>query len=286
MTTSSIPIVLLFQSRDQKGIVARISDFIFRHDANIITADQHSTDPQGGHFFIRIEFIIDRSRWSLEQLAADFEAIGSQFSAVWKFFDKEQLLRMGIFVSQPDHCLFELLYLWRSGELKVAIPFVASNDPAHKSLVQQFGIPFYHVAATSSDRREEEMLAIARQSDFLVLARYMLTLSKHFLDTYSRDIINIHHSFLPSFKGAKPYHQAYERGVKVIGASAHFVSEALDEGAIISQEVEPVSHRDDVESLKRKGKNLEKIALSHAVLNYVDYRIIKYQNKTIVFANR
>lgn len=286
MALSTVPLVLLFQSRDQKGIVARISDFIFRHDANIITADQHSTDPQGGHFFIRIEFVIDRTRWTMEQLCADFEPIAGQFSAQWKFYDKELLLGMGIFVSQPDHCLFDLLYLWRSGELKVNIPFVASNDPQHKSLVQQFGIPFYHVPATASDRREEELLAIARQSDFLVLARYMLTLSKQFLDTYGRDIINIHHSFLPSFKGARPYHQAYERGVKVIGATAHFVTEGLDEGAIICQEVEPVSHRDDVESLKRKGKNLEKAALSHAVLNYVDYRIIKYQNKTVVFENR
>jgi formyltetrahydrofolate deformylase len=279
--------VLLFQCPDQRGIVAKISDFIFQLDGNIITADQYATARQGGTFFIRIEFVISRDRWNKQSLSQAFLPVIRHFGAHWSLFDKEDPLRMGIFVSQPDHCLFELLYLWKSGELKVRIPFVVSNCEAHRELVSQFGIPFHFVPATRQERKEQELLAIAGEaSDFLVLARYMLTLSGDFLARYGKDIINIHHSFLPSFKGARPYQQAYDNGVKVIGATAHFVVEHLDEGPIISQEVVRVTHRDDVESLKRKGKNLEKLALSHALLQYIDYRIIRYQNKTIVFEDK
>jgi formyltetrahydrofolate deformylase len=277
-------LVLLFQCQDQKGIVAKISDFILKHDGNIVTADQHSSDPQGGYFFIRIEFILENDQYSKKDLAASFEQIGKEFKADWSFFDKAQDLRMGIFVSQLDHCLVDLLYLYNAGELKVKIPFVLSNYEKHRKVVSAYNIPFYYVPADKNNRRESELLAYAQNStDFLVLARYMLVLSPDFLQKYGKDIVNIHHGFLPFFKGADPAACALKEGVKVIGATAHFVNNELDEGPIIAQEVENVSHKDTRDDLVRKGKNLEKRALAAAVARYIDYRIIKHENKTIVF---
>jgi formyltetrahydrofolate deformylase len=276
--------ILLFQCLDQKGIVARISDFIFGHGGNIVTADQYSTDPQGGYFFIRVEFILDKAKYDRNTLADEFLAIGKEFSAQWKIIDKSETLRMGIFVSDADHCLIDLLYLWISGELNVKIPFVLSNSEKHRKLLMQHNIPFYYVPASKENRREAELLSYAAGStDFLVLARYMLVLSPDFLKKYNKDVINIHHGFLPAFKGADPYGRALKEGVKVIGATAHFVNDKLDEGPIISQEVEDVSHKDSRQDLVRKGRNLEKKALANSILSYVDYRIIRYENKTIVF---
>jgi len=276
--------ILLFQCLDQKGIVARISDFILKHGGNIITADQYSTDPEGGYFFMRVEFILTKSQYDKDALAGEFSAIGKEFSAQWKIIDKAQTLRMGIFVSEDDHCLLDLLYLCISGELNVKIPFVLSNSEKHRKLLSQHNIPFHYVPASKENRREAELLSYAFDStDFLVLARYMLVLSPEFLKKYNKDIINIHHGFLPVFKGADPYGRALKEGVKVIGATAHFVNDKLDEGAIISQEVEYISHKDSRQDLIRKGRNLEKKALANAILSYVDYRIIKHENKTIVF---
>lgn len=273
--------ILLFQCRDQRGIVAKISDFIFRHGGNIITADQHSTDPEGGWFFMRVEFFIKESLPGLEKGLAP---IAKEFHARYKIYDKDVHPRMGIMVSRVDHCLIDLLYLWRSGELRADIPFVISNCQRHRELVEQFNIPFHFIPADKKDRKEKCILAkVSLSSDFLALARYMLVLSPSFLKKYGKDIINIHHGFLPSFKGPNPYRQALLKGVKVIGATAHFVNEKLDDGPIIAQEVEHVSHRDNLASLIRKGKNLEKRALSNAVLSYIDYRIIRYLKRTIVF---
>ncbi len=279
--------ILLFLCQDRRGIVARVSDFIFKHGGNIITADQYTTDPEQGYFFMRFEFTTDRDRWDKAKLGQDLAPMASEFNAEFKIYDKQEQLSMGIFVSQPDHCLFELLYLWKSKELNVKIPFVASSFAGHRELVESYNLPFHFIPATKQDRKEPELLKLAKEeSDFLVLARYMFILSAHFLKEYKKDIINIHHGFLPLFKGPDPYQQAFQEGVKVIGATAHFVTEKLDEGPIISQQVEYVSHKDDVESLTRKGKNLEKHALAEAILNYVDYRIIKYENKTIVFKDK
>ncbi len=276
--------ILLLQCRDQKGIVARVSQFILEHGANIIAADQHTTDPEGGHFFMRVEFRADEKRYDLASLREDFTSVARQFDGAWNLYNKNDILRMGILVSEPDHCLIDLLYLWRSGELRVKIPFVVSNYEGHRGLAEQFKVPFYFIPANKLNRREEELLALVKDnSDFLVLARYMLVFSAKFLKQYGRDIINIHHGFLPSFKGADPYRQALDKGVKVIGATAHFVTDQLDEGPIISQQVEHVSHRDDYEALVRKGKNLEKLALSDAVRSYLDYRIIRHRDTTIVF---
>jgi len=276
--------VLLFQCRDQLGIVAKISDFILKHAGNIVTADQHSTDPQGGYFFIRVEFVLDQDQYTKKDLSAAFTSIGREFNADWNFFDKSETLRMGIFVSEPDHCLVDLLYLWNAGELKVKIPFVLGNCEKHRKVVSAYNIPFHYVPADKDNRRESELLSYAQNStDFLVLARYMLVLSPDFLKKYNKDIINIHHGFLPFFKGADPAATALKEGVKVIGATAHFVNNELDEGPIIAQEVENVSHKDNRQDLIRKGKNLEKKALASAVSSYIDYRVIKHENKTIVF---
>jgi formyltetrahydrofolate deformylase len=194
---------------------------------------------------------------------------------------------MGIFVSKQDHCLVDLLYLHRSGELRVEIPFVISNHDTVREIVESAGIAFYNfpVKPETKAEKEKEQLSLAKdKSDFLVLARYMQIFSAGFVDEYGKDIINIHHSFLPSFKGSNPYRQAYERGVKVIGATAHYVTAELDEGPIISQMVEPVSHRDSISMLKRKGRNLEKLALASAIQAHLEHRVIRYENKTIVFA--
>ncbi len=276
--------ILLFQCRDQKGIVAKISEFILQAKGNIIAADQHSTDPQGGYFFIRIEFVLDTSEHTRQSLALAFKPVAQEFGASWSLYDRQETLRMGILVSEPDHCLVDLLYLWNAKELDVKIPFVLSNCEKHRKLVASYNLPFYYVPANKDNRREEELLAYASEAtDFLVLARYMLVLSDGFLQKYNKDIINIHHGFLPSFKGADPYGQAIEKGVKIIGSTVHFVSNQLDEGPIIAQEVEYVSHKDNRQDLIRKGKHAEKKALAQALSSYVDHRVIRHENKTIVF---
>ena len=276
--------VLLFQCRDQKGIVAGISDFILKHNGNIVTADQHSTDPRGGYFFMRVEFILEDEKYDRKALSSEFAPFAKEFGADWEIFDKSEPLRMGIFVSEPDHCLVDLLYLWSAGQLAVKVPFLLSNWEKHRKLAAQYNIPFYYVPANKDNRRESELLAYSlNSSDFLVLARYMLVLSPDFLQKYNKDIINIHHGFLPFFKGPDPYGRALKEGVKVIGATAHFVTNELDEGPIISQEVQQVSHKDNREGLVRKGRNLENRALAGAVSSYIDHRIIKHENKTIVF---
>lgn len=275
--------ILLFKSRDRKGIVAGISNFILRQDGNIINASQYTTGPAGGYFFLRIEFVLGRQS-SLASLTRSFKPVAEEFSADWNIYDKAKALRMGILVSRPDHCLLDILYLWKIGELGVDIPFVISNYEKHRAVVRQYKIPFYFVPADKNNRREKELLKLVlNNTDFLVLARYMLVLSAGFLKKYNKEIINIHHGFLPSFKGANPYQEALNQGVKVIGATAHFVNARLDEGPIISQAVEQVTHNDDLQSLLRKGRSLEKRALSDAIAGFVDYRLIKYENKTIVF---
>lgn len=276
--------ILLFQCRDQRGIVAKLADFLFKSGANIITADQYSTDPRGGYFFIRLEFIVDAASRSKSALEKGLGIIADKLGARFSLSDKHKPLRMGICVSKPGHCLAEILYLWRERELNVDIPFVISNFKGHRKFVGQYRIPFYFIPATKSNRRENALLkVVAKSTDFLVLSRYMLVLSKKFLSAYRKDIINIHHGFLPSFKGSSPYKQAFSSGVKVIGATCHFVTEKLDDGPIITQAVEHISHKDGLGDLVRKGRNLEKRALSDALRAYVDYRVIRHDNKTIVF---
>jgi formyltetrahydrofolate deformylase len=277
-------LVVLWQSRDQQGIVAAVTDVIARYGGNIITADQHTTDPVAGDFFMRIEFSLDDSSPGSVGFAAKMQGIAEKFGAQHRVCDKAATLRMGILCSRQDHCLAELLYLWRSGDIRAQIPCVISPYAENRQLCEQYQVPFYHLPVTGDDSREGEILGIVSgKTDFLVLARYMRILSGAFLRAFGNDIINIHHSFLPSFKGAHPYRQAFDQGVKVIGATAHFVAEALDAGPIITQMVEHVSHRDSVADLMRKGRNLEKRALAAAVAAYLDLRVIVSGEKTVIF---
>ncbi|MCC6488522.1 MAG: formyltetrahydrofolate deformylase [Candidatus Hydrogenedentes bacterium] len=277
--------VLLIQCPDKKGIVARVSDFIFRSECNILTSDQHTTDPEGGRFFMRLLFSLDEERVSRESLETGWREVADELQATWEIHYSTETPRMGILVSKQDHCLFDLLYRHRSGEFRVSIPMVISNHEDCRDLVERYDIPFHYVPVTPETklRAEQGILDLVQDTDFLVLARYMRILSDGFLAAYKRDIINIHHSFLPSFKGADPYRQAYERGVKIIGATAHYVTPALDEGPIIEQMVERVYYKDTVEDLKRKGRNLEKLALANAIHAHLDHRIIRHAQRTIVF---
>lgn len=265
--------ILTLQCKDKRGIVATIANFILEHNGNIISMDEYTSESD---FFVRVEFCFESS---FDKVKEDFGGIGWDLKAQWKIYDKAEKLKVGILVSKTDHCLEELLYRWSSGELDVDIAFVASNHDTHREIIERYKIPFHFVGKND----EVKILGHAKETDFLVLARYMQVLSGDFLCKYSKDIINIHHSFLPSFKGADPYSQAHDRGVKIIGSTAHFVTEELDEGPIIEQEIEKVSHRDSVIDMKKKGKLLEKITLARAVQLYVEYRIIRQKNKTVVF---
>jgi len=277
--------VLLIRCPDAKGLVAQISNWVSKHDANIIQSDQHSSDAEHGVFFMRTEFCFDASNLSFESLRNDFKPLAEKISAVWSIHDRFKKPSANILVSQHDHCLYDLLYHCYSGDIPFAINSIISNHKTTEKLAEQFAIPFHYLSVTGENKAEQEhtLLSLVNNSDFLVLARYMQILSDDFLKNYQSDIINIHHSFLPSFVGAHPYRQAYDRGVKVIGATAHYVTAELDEGPIIAQCVESVSHRDSIDDLKLKGKNLEKIALAKAVKLHCERRVIRYKNKTVVF---
>lgn len=278
--------VILIQCPDRRGIVAGLSNFVFRYEGNIIDSDQYTTDPEGGRFFMRLEFSFDDAKLAKEPFEAEFAELAGSLEGTWAIHYGSTLMRMAVLCSKQDHCLLDVLHRQRTGELPVTIPMVVSNHADARELVEHYGIRFHHVPITKETKldKELEILNLVRdETDFLVLARYMQILSEGFLAAYKKDIINIHHSFLPSFKGANPYKQAYDRGVKVIGGTAHFVTLELDEGPIIEQVVERVSHKDNIEDLKRKGKNLEKIALVNAIRAHIEHRVIRFENKTIVF---
>lgn len=278
--------VLLIQCPDRKGIVARLTGFLFENDANIVGSSQHTTHPEGGRFFMRLEFDFDPNTLSKDSLQRRLDRLAQSLHAQWEIHYASTVMRMGIAVSLHDHCLVDILYRVSSGELKAQVPLIVSNHDKVRKVAEDYGIPFYHLPIVKDKKAEQEkaLLKLVRNTtDFLVLARYMQILSEHFLNEYGKDIINIHHSFLPSFKGANPYQQAYDRGVKLIGATAHFATVELDEGPIIEQVVDRVSHRDSVERIKQKSKTLEQIALARAIQAYLEHRIIRYENKTIVF---
>ncbi|NOU65220.1 formyltetrahydrofolate deformylase [Paenibacillus sp. LMG 31461] len=277
---------MLISCPDQPGIVAAVSQFLFEYGANIVQSDQYTMDPEGGMFFIRIEFDLMELASRVETLRVDFSTLAEKFSMDWSLSLASQKKRIAIFVSKEDHALLELLWHWRAGDLKADIAMVISNHNDMRSLVEPFGIPFHHIpvtAATKAEAEQRQLEVIGDSVDAIVLARYMQIVSPSFIQNYANRIINIHHSFLPAFVGGKPYAQAHNRGVKIIGATAHYVTDELDAGPIIEQDVQRVSHRDNVDDLKRIGRHIERIVLARAVAWHVEDRIIVHNNKTVVF---
>jgi formyltetrahydrofolate deformylase len=279
---------LLIRCADQPGLVAAVTTFLYEQGANITELDQHSTDPSGGKFFMRLEFQTPKAELSRQQLEQAFaEAAGRRFNMDWHFSYAAERPRMAVLVSAHDHAALELLWRWQRGELKVEIPYVISNHQVLRAAVEAFGVPFHHVPQDTAEQREQAEARMQEilggSADFLVLARYMRILSSGFVARYPNRIINIHHSFLPAFVGADPYRQAYERGVKIIGATAHYVTADLDQGPIIEQDTARVSHSDEIEDLRRLGRDLERQVLARAVRWHVEDRIIVDGNKTIVF---
>jgi formyltetrahydrofolate deformylase len=277
---------LLITCPDRKGIVAAIADFLFRHDANIVHADQHQ-DAENNLFLMRVEWNLEGSVLNPDNFAGLFAPIATQFEMTWQLKHAQRRPRMALMVSQYDHCLVDLLHRHQSGELACEIPLIISNHRATEKLAEFYGIPFFHIEVSRENKAEAEARQFAlfdqHQIDLIVLARYMQILSPDFVRRYPERIINIHHSFLPAFIGARPYHRAFERGVKLIGATSHYVTEVLDEGPIIEQDIVRISHRDQVEDLIQKGRDLERIVLSRAVRWHIENRILLYANKTVIF---
>jgi formyltetrahydrofolate deformylase len=289
MATGQVPkntAILLVSCPDQRGLVATIADFVYRHNGNILHADEHA-DEGSNLFLMRVEFDPADFSFELSDFARHFTPIAERFNMTWRLAQSARRPRMAILVSRYDHCLVDLLYRHQSGELTCDVPVIISNHPDNKPIADFYGIPYETVAVEKDDKRsaEAKILQLLKQHDpdFIVLARYMQILSNHFVSAYPQRIINIHHSFLPAFVGAKPYHQAFQRGVKLIGATSHYVTEVLDDGPIIEQDVVRISHRDAVEDLIQKGRDLEKIVLSRAVRWHVENRILLYGHKTVVF---
>ena len=278
--------ILLVSCPDRKGIVASIADFIFQHNGDILHADEHA-DEESGLFLTRVEFDPADFDLDVSDFGTHFAGIAAKFEMTWRVARSVYRPKMAILVSKHDHCLVDLLYRQRSGELRCEIPLIISNHPDNQAIADFYRIP-YEVVPVAKDRKqiaEQKILASLQQHnpDFIVLARYMQILSEEFVNKYPKRIINIHHSFLPAFVGAKPYHQAFERGVKLIGATSHYVTEVLDDGPIIEQDVVRISHRDALGDLLQKGRDLEKVVLSRAVRWHIESRILVYGNKTVVF---
>ena len=277
---------MLVSCPDGPGIVAAVSRFLYEHGANIVQSDQYTMDPSGGMFFMRIEFDLPNLSATQSQLEQDFAAVAEQFRMEWTISAVSRKKKLAIFVSKEDHCLVELLWQWQAGDLDADISLVVSNHPDMKEYVESFGIPYHHIPVTADTKPEAErrqLEVIGEDIDVIILARYMQIISPKFIEHYRNRIINIHHSFLPAFVGGKPYAQAYNRGVKIIGATAHYVTEELDGGPIIEQDVQRVSHGDDVNELKRIGRTIERVVLARAVKWHAEDRILVHENKTVVF---
>ncbi len=276
---------LLISCPDRPGLVAKIANFIYTNGGNIIHADQH-TDFSTGLFLNRVEWQLDGFNLSREAIATAFYAIAKPWNAQWQIHFSDIIPRIAIWVTKQNHCLLDLLWRWQAKELKAEIPLIVSNHTALEAIAHQFAIDFHHLPIDQENKlsQEQKQLELLEkyQIDLVILAKYMQILSPSLVASFP-NIINIHHSFLPAFPGAKPYHRAYDRGVKIIGATAHYVTEDLDQGPIIEQEVVHVSHRDNVSDLIRKGKDLEKLVLSRAVRWHLNHRVLVYGNRTVVF---
>lgn len=281
-------ITLLIHCKDRSGIIASVTNFIAQQSGNIVYIDQH-VDREQNIFFMRLESEFETESFSIESFRNRFESeLANVFQMKWNIYAAENKPKMALFVSKYDHCLYDILGRYNSGELKVEIPFIISNHIDLKSIADSFKIPFYHIPVTKDTKVESEkkQLELLEQHhvDFIVLARYMQIVSNALIEKYTNKIINIHHSFLPAFVGAKPYHSAYKRGVKIIGATSHYVTEELDAGPIIEQGVASVSHTHSIEDLVAKGRDLEKIVLSNAIKLHVNRKVMVYNNKTVIFS--
>ncbi|MGG6296949.1 formyltetrahydrofolate deformylase [Leptolyngbya sp. AN02str] len=277
---------LLVSCPDQPGLVAKFANFIYSNGGNIIHADQH-TDFSAGSFLTRIEWQLEGFHLPKDIIGPAFNAIAQPLGATWKLHFSDDMPRLAVWVSKQDHCLFDLIWRQRAGEFRATIPLILSNHEKLGDIAQQFGIDFHHIPITADTKPQQEAKQLQLLQDYnidlVVLAKYMQVLSPDFLAKFS-NVINIHHSFLPAFAGANPYERAYERGVKIIGATAHYVTQDLDEGPIIEQDVVRVSHRDQVQDLIRKGKDLERMVLARAVRLHLQNRVLVYGNRTVVFA--
>jgi formyltetrahydrofolate deformylase len=284
--TTSATATLLFSSPDQKGIVAKLANFIYANGGNIIQADQH-TDFSADLFLTRIEWQLAGFNLPREVIETAFSAIANPMGATWHIHFSDVMPRLAIWVSKQDHCLLDLLWRHQAGELDAEIPLIISNHPDLKPIADQFGIDYHHIPITKDTKAAQEQVQLELLQkyniDLVVLAKYMQVLSADFVKHFPR-VMNIHHSFLPAFAGANPYQRAYDRGVKIIGATAHYATPDLDEGPIIEQDVIRVTHRDSAADLVRKGKDLERMVLARAVRSHLQHRVLVYGNRTVVFA--
>lgn len=278
--------ILLVSCPDQPGIVAAVASFVASHGGNVIDLQQH-TDHTDAAFFQRVEFELDRFDLDRTEIVEAFAPVASQYSMRWAVRFSDERLRVALLASKEAHCLQDLLNRWRTGELPVELPVVISNHPDHAELAAWFGVPYHHLPIVDGDKaaQEAQVQQVLEDSavDLVVLARYMQVLSPAMCEAWSERLINIHHSFLPAFQGARPYHQAHERGVKLVGVTAHYATAELDDGPIIDQDVIRVSHRDDVEDLRRKGRDLEVTVLARAVRAHANHRVLVYGRRTVVF---
>ncbi|MEO1013504.1 MAG: formyltetrahydrofolate deformylase [Bacteroidota bacterium] len=279
---------ILIHCPDQSGIIRAVTGFIHDHGGNIVYLDQH-VDKNADVFFMRLESDFEEHRPDMETFKKKFEDIlAGPYQMEWTVHLDEKRPRMAIFVSKYNHCLYDLLSRYKSGELYVTIPFIISNHPDLAPIATQFDIPFFHIPMSKEKRKEAESVQLEHlkehKVDFIVLARYMQIVSDTIIREYPNKIINIHHSFLPAFAGAKPYHAAFDRGVKIIGATSHYVTQELDAGPIIEQDVTVVSHSHTIPDFIAKGRDLEKIVLSRAVKSHIQRKTMVYNNKTIIFS--
>jgi formyltetrahydrofolate deformylase len=280
-------ITLLIHCEDQKGIIATVTNFILKVEGNITYLDQH-VDIERNVFFMRLESELTNPTISLASIRAEFQqTIATDFNMSWDLYNKEVKPKMALFVSKYNHCLYDILGRYSAGELNVEIPLIISNHMDLKPIANQFNIPFFHVPFTKDNKESGEKQQIEllekHEINFIVLARYMQIITPNLISLYENKIINIHHSFLPAFPGAKPYHSAFKRGVKIIGATSHYVTEELDEGPIIEQDITRVSHINSVDDFIMKGKDLERIVLARAIKLHAERKVMVYSNKTVVF---
>tara|TARA_B100001057_G_scaffold465840_1_gene522344 strand:- start:3630 stop:4484 length:855 start_codon:yes stop_codon:yes gene_type:complete len=278
---------MLIYCPDEKGIILSVTNYISTNNGNIVDLDQH-VDSEQKIFFMRVEWTLSDFNIPRENIGAHFGSeVAKKYQMQYKVHFRDEKIRMALMVSKMDHCFNDILSRYKSGEWNLEIPLIISNHPDMEETANRFGIPYHHIPVSKQTKVEQEKKQIQLLSDnkieFIVLARYMQILSENFIKDYSNRIINIHHSFLPAFPGAKPYHSAHERGVKIIGATSHYVTIDLDAGPIIEQSTANISHKDRVEDLVRKGRDIEKAVLSKAIWYHVNRRILSYGNRTIIF---